>query len=68
MKETKSDYIGTRVYINNEEWRVAEKVFRYGREWQYILSHETVEGDYKSMKLNQNALERIIESGTTVMD
>tara|TARA_B100000029_G_scaffold388221_1_gene384322 strand:+ start:967 stop:1173 length:207 start_codon:yes stop_codon:yes gene_type:complete len=68
MKETKSDYIGTRVYINNEEWRVAEKVFRYGREWQYILSHETVEGDYKSMKLNQNALERIIESGSKVID
>jgi hypothetical protein len=68
MKKTESDYIDTIVYINNEEWRVAERIFRYGREWQYILSHETVEGDYKSMNLNKDALERIIESGSKVID
>ena len=29
----KKDYIGTIVSINNEEWRVAEKRMKYGREW-----------------------------------
>ncbi len=66
-KEKMSEYIGSIVNINNEEWRVAQKVFRYGREWQYTLSHEKVDGTYKSMNLNENALERIIESGSKVI-
>ena len=60
-------YIGSIVNINNEEWRVAQKVFRYGREWQYTLSHENTDGTYKSMQLNEDALESIIESGSKVM-
>jgi hypothetical protein len=60
-------YIGSRVNINNEEWRVAQKTFKYGREWQYTLSHETVEGTYKSIQLNETALESIIESGSKVV-
>ena len=60
--------IGTRVVINNVEWRVADKAFRFGREWQYTLSHENVDGTYKSMQLNEDALESIIESGSNVMD
>ena len=62
-----SEYIGSIVNINNEEWRVAQKVFRYGREWQYILSHEKVDGTYKSIQLNETALESIIESGSKVV-
>ena len=62
-----SEYIGSIVNINNEEWRVAQKVFRYGREWQYILSHEKVDGTYKSIQLNENALENIIKSGSKVV-
>ena len=62
-----SEYIGSIVNINNEEWRVAQKVFRYGREWQYILSHEKVDGTYKSIQLNENALENIIDSGSRVI-
>jgi len=60
--------IGTRVVINNVEWRVADKVFRFGREWQYTLSHENVDGTYESMQLNEEALESIIASGSIVMD
>ena len=60
--------IGTRVVINNVEWRVADKAFRFGREWQYTLSHENVDGTYKSMQLNEDALESIIESGSNVVD
>ena len=59
--------IGTRVVINNVEWRVADKVFRFGREWQYTLSHENVDGTYESMQLNEGALESIIESGSKVI-
>jgi hypothetical protein len=60
--------IGKRVTINNVEYRVAQKTFKYGREWQYTLSHETVDGTYKSMNLNEHALEQIIKSGSKVMD
>ena len=67
-KKMNSEYIGSIVNINNEEWRVAQKVYRYGREWQYTLSHENVDGTYKSMQLNENALENIIESGSKVME
>ncbi len=66
-KKMNSEYIGSIVNINNEEWRVAQKVFRYGRVWQYTLSHENVDGTYKSMQLNENALENIIESGSKVV-
>jgi len=60
-------YIGSVVHINNENWRVAERIFRYGREWQYTLSHENTDGTYKSINLNETALENIIESGSRVM-
>jgi len=63
----KKDYIDTEVSINNEVWRVAEKAFRFGREWQYTLSHENIDGTYESMQLNEAALERLIESGSRVM-
>ena len=60
--------IGKRVTINNIEYRVAQKVFRYGREWQYTLSHEKIDGTFISMILNEQALENIIESGSKVME
>ena len=63
----KKDYIDSIVSINNEEWRVAQKTFKFGREWQYTLSHETVDGTYKSIQLNETALESIIESGSKVV-
>ena len=50
------------------EWRVAQKIFRFGREWQYTLSHENVDGTYESMQLNEGALESIIKSGSKVND
>jgi hypothetical protein len=65
MNET---LIGKCVNINNKEWRVAQKIFKYGREWQYTLSHETVDGTYKSMNLNEHAVEQIIKSGSKVME
>ena len=67
MDKKKINRIGHRVSINDVSWRVAQKVFRYGREWQYTLSHENTDGTYKSMQLNETALESIIESGSKVM-
>jgi hypothetical protein len=65
MNET---LIGKRITINNIEWRVAQKTLKYGREWQYTLSRETVDGTYKSMNLNEHAVEQIIKSGSKVME
>ena len=60
--------IGHTVNINNVVWRVAQKVFRYGREWQYTLSHENIDGTYESMMISESALETIIKSGSKIID
>jgi hypothetical protein len=60
--------VGKRVSINNKEWKIADKTFRYGREWQYTLSHEDVGGTYKTIRINEDALLNIIESGSKVID
>ena len=65
--KVKKDYIDTIVSINNEEWRVAEKRMKYGREWVYTLSRENVDGTYERLQLNETALENIIESGSRVI-
>ncbi len=64
----KFELIGQRIIINDIEWRVAQKTLKYGREWQYTLSYETVDGTYKSMNLNEHALEQIIKSGSKIME
>ena len=61
------DYIDTEVNINNQIWRVAEKRFKYGREWFYTLSREKVDGTYERLSLNEDALLSIIASGSKVM-
>ena len=68
METKEINRIGHIVNINNREWRVAQKTFKYGREWQYTLSHESVDGSYESINLNENALEQIIKSGSKVID
>ena len=62
------EYIGVIININNIQWRVADKRKIYGREWQYTLSHENVDGTYESMSLNENALKQILKSGSKVLD
>ena len=66
-KEIIKNYIDTIVMINNEEWRVAEKRMKYGREWFYTLSRENIDGTYERLQLNEDALESIIESGSKVI-
>ena len=67
-KQHNDELIGMRVSINDIEWRVADKMFRFGREWQYTLSHENVDGTYESMQLNETALLQIIESGSKTIE
>ena len=67
METKEINRIGYIVNINNVQWRVAEKRFKYGREWFYTLSREMVDGTYESMQLNEGALESIIESGSKVI-
>jgi hypothetical protein len=62
------EYIGVIININNIQWRVADKRKIYGKEWQYTLSHENVDGTYESMSLNENALKQILKSGSKVID
>ena len=68
MDKKEINRIGHRVNINNKEWRVAQKIFRYGREWQYTLSHENIDGTYESMMISESALETIIKSGSKIID
>ena len=68
METKEINRIGHIVNINNVQWRVAEKRFKYGREWFYTLSREMVDGTYESMQLNEGALESIIKSGSKVND
>ena len=63
-----TDYIDTEVNINNQIWRVAEKRFKYGREWFYTLSREKVDGTYERLSLNEDALLSIIASGSKVIN
>ena len=68
METKEINRIGQIVNINNVQWRVAEKRFKYGREWFYTLSREMVDGTYESMQLNEGALESMIKSGSKVND
>ena len=68
MEAKEINRIGNTVSINDVVWRVAQKVFRYGREWQYTLSYENIDGTYESMMISESALEKIIESGSKVTD
>ena len=63
-----TDYIDTEVNINNQIWRVADKRWKYGREWIYTLSRENIDGTYENLQLNKDALIKIIESGSKVMN
>ena len=63
----KRDYIDTEVSINNQMWRVAEKRWKYGREWFYTLSRENTDGTFERLQLNEDALTNIIKSGSKVV-
>jgi len=51
------------ISINNKEWRVAEYRMGRGREWVYTLSHETTDGSYTTMRVNEMAIDGITLAG-----
>ena len=54
------------ISINNKDWRIAEYRMGRGREWVYTLSHETTDGSYTTMSMNERAIDGIIMSGGPV--
>ena len=55
--------INDTVVINNVEWLISEHRMHGGREWKYTLSHESTDGTYTTMSLNERAMDGIIKSG-----
>ena len=55
--------IDSTIVINNKEWRVAEYRMGRGREWIYTLSHESTDGSYTTMRLNEMAIDGITMTG-----
>ena len=55
--------IGEAVSINDIEWVVAEYRMQRGREYMYTLSHETTDGSYTTMSLNERAMDGLAKTG-----
>ena len=51
------------ISINNKDWRIAEYRMGRGREWVYTLSHESVDGSYTTMRVNERAIDGITLKG-----
>ena len=58
--------LDTEIEINKESWRIADYRKRFGHEYTYTLQHEDVDGTYRTIELNENALDKIIESGSRI--
>ena len=54
------------ILINNKEWRIAEYRMGRGREWIYTLSHESTDGSYTTMRVNERAIDGITLVGGMV--
>ena len=52
--------IGTMIRINEKNYRISDRVLRFGREWQYTLSHETTDGSYESMRIGEESLSSVL--------
>ena len=59
-------HIGDTVSINNIEWLIAEYRMGRGREWVYTLAHETTDGSYTTMRVNERAIDGITLVGGMV--
>ena len=55
--------IGDTVSINNTEWVIAEHRMGRGREYKYTLSHESTDGSYTTMSLNERAMDGLAKTG-----
>ena len=51
------------ISINNVEWRIAEYRMGRGREGVYTLAHESTDGSYTTMSLNERAMDGLKSTG-----
>ena len=56
------------IIINNSPWRIAGYSFRFGKEWQYTLQSETTDGDYKTIYMNEKALDELFTKESQTED
>ena len=47
------------VTINNRPWRIAEYRMGGGSEYLYTLSNEMTDGSFETMRVNENALDKL---------
>ena len=55
--------INDTVVINNVQWQIAEYRMGRGREWVYTLAHESTDGSYTTMSLNERAMDGLALTG-----
>ena len=55
--------INDTVVINNIEWLISEYRMHGGREWKYTLSHESTDGSFTTMSLNERAMDGLAKTG-----
>ena len=54
--------IDTEIIINDYVWRVAEYRMRFGMQWVYVLSKESIDGAFETLYLDEKSLDLIIHS------
>ena len=55
--------IGDSISINNTDWTISEHRMGRGREWKYTLSHESTDGSFTTMSLNERAMDGLALTG-----
>ena len=45
--------------INNRPWRIAEYRMGRGSEYFYTLANEMTDGSFETMRVNENALDKL---------
>ena len=51
--------VGYIIRVNNREWRVAEFRMNRGQEWLYTLAIENIDGSFDTMRVNENAMDKL---------
>jgi len=47
------------VTINNRTWRIAEYRMGRGSEYLYTLANEMTDGSFETMRVNENAIDKL---------
>ena len=47
------------IIVNNRPWRIAEYRMGRGSEWLYTLSNEHTDGSFETMRVNEDAVDKL---------